>query len=159
MRIYVNIYVEANMTVETTVQEMFDKYPLMYSTREECFDHLFCTIGNGYEWKWGQLVYHDRGNPDYDEEAEKELNEKDYESEHLRAVQSESNLEKKRQHDKLWERAGIMKPGGKHDWYPLSRKYSRLFTIPDDARDDWKSAVEECKKMLEEDGIDWQSAE
>ena len=55
------------MTVETTVQWMFDHYPDLYSTREECFDHLFCTIGNGYEWKWGQLVYHDRGDPDYDD--------------------------------------------------------------------------------------------
>ena len=39
------------MTVETTLQKMFDRYPLMYSTREECFDHLFRMIGNGYEWK------------------------------------------------------------------------------------------------------------
>ena len=54
------------MTVETTLQKMFDRYPLMYSTREECFDHLFCTIGNGYEWKWGQLVDRDRDDPDYD---------------------------------------------------------------------------------------------
>ena len=66
------------MTVETTVQEMFDRYPLMYSTREECFDHLFCTIGNGYEWKRGQLVYRDSGDPDYDEKYEQKLNEDDY---------------------------------------------------------------------------------
>ena len=38
------------------------------------------------------------------------------------------------------------------------RRYSKLFTIPDDAKDDWKAAVEECKRMLEKDGVDWQSA-
>jgi len=147
------------MTVETTVQEMFDRYPLMYSTREECFDHLFCTIGNGYEWKWGQLVYRDRGESGYDEAYEKEINEADYGVEHSRAEQSEENLDERRRHDELWIRHGLMKPGGKHYWYPLSRRYSRLFTIPDDAKDDWKAAVEECKRMLEKDGVDWRSAE
>lgn len=148
------------MTVETTVQEMFDKYPLKYSTREECFDHLFCVIGNGYKWKWGQLVYCDRSDPDYDEEYERMLNEDDYARElRGRAHQSKKNIEAKRKHDSLFVRAGILESAGAHSWYPLSRRYSRLFTIPDDARDDWKAAVEECKRMLEKDGIDWRSAE
>ena len=148
------------MTVETTVQEMFDRYPLMYSTREECFDHLFCVIGNGYEWKWGQLVYRDRGDPDYDEEYERRLNEDDYaRKQRGRASQSKKNIEAKRKRDSLFVRAGILKSVGAHSWYPLSRRYSRLFTIPDDAKDDWKAAVEECKRMLEKDGINWQSAE
>ena len=148
------------MTVETTVQEMFDRYPLMYSTREECFDHLFCTIGNGYEWKWGQLVYRDRGSPGYDEEYERRLNEDDYVRKRRgRARQSKKNIEAKRKHDSLFVRAGILKSVDAHSWYPLSRRYSRLFTIPDDVKDDWKAAVEECKRMLEKDGIDWQSAE
>lgn len=147
------------MTVETTVQEMFDKYPLMYSTREECFDQLFCVIGNGYEWKWGQLVYRDRGEPGYDEKYERKLNEDDYGAAHPRAEQSEENLDERRRHDELYIRHGLMKPGEKHDWYPLSRRYSRLFSVPDDARDDWKAAVEECKRMLEKDGVDWRNAE
>ena len=147
------------MTVETTVQEMFDRYPLMYSTREECFDHLFCTIGNGYEWKWGQLVYRDRGDPDYDEEYERKLNEDDYARKRRgRASQSKKNIEAKRKRDSLFVRAGILKSVGAHSWYPLSRRYSRLFTIPDDAKADWKAAVEECKRMLEKDGVDWRSA-
>lgn len=148
------------MTVETTVQWMFDHYPDLYSTREECFDHLFCTIGNGYEWKWGQLVYHDRGDPDYDEEYERELNEKDYASEcHVRAHQSKKNIEARRKHDSLFVRAGILKKAAEYRWYPLSKKYSKLFTIPANAKEDWKAAVDECKKMLEKAGIDWQNAE
>lgn len=148
------------MTVETTVQEMFDRYPLMYSTREECFDHLFCVIGNGYEWKWGQLVYRDRGGPGYDEEYERKLNEDDYARKRRGlARQSKKNIEARRKHDSLFVRAGILESAGAHSWYLLSRRYSRLFTIPDDARDDWKAAVEECKKMLEKDGVDWRNAE
>ena len=146
------------MTVETTVQEMFDKYPQMYSTREECFDHLFCTVGNGYEWRWGQLVYRDRGDPDWDEEAEKESNEEDYARPHAKARQSAKNLEARRKREELWVRCGALGRVGERRWYPLSRRYSRLFTVPADARDDWKAAVEECKAMLEKDGIEWRNA-
>lgn len=148
------------MTVETTVQEMLDRYPLMYSTREECFDHLFCVIGNGYEWKWGQLVYRDRGSPGYDEEYERRLNEGDYaRKQRGRARQSKKNIEARRKHDSLFVRAGMLESAGAHSWYPLSRRYSRLFTIPADAKEDWKAAVEECKRMLEKDGVDWRNAE
>ena len=44
------------MTVETTIQWMFDNYPDLFATRKECYNHLFCVIGNGYEWKRGQIV-------------------------------------------------------------------------------------------------------
>ena len=125
------------MTVETTVQEMFDRYPLMYSTLEECFDHFFCTIGNSYEWKWGQLVDRDRGNPDYDEEYERRLNEDDYSQKRRgRARQSKKNIEAKQKRDELLIKAGILESASVRSWYPLSRRYSRLFTIPDDAKDD-----------------------
>lgn len=146
------------MTVETTVQDMFDKYPNMYSTREECFDHLFCVIGNGYEWKWGQLVYVDILD-NTDEEEIRSWHEQDYSVEHSRAAQSKKNIEARRKHDAVFVRAGLMKTNAKHDWYPLSKKYSRLFQIPSDAKPDWKDAVEECKRMLERDGIDWKNAE
>ena len=144
------------MTVETTVQEMFDKYPLMYSTREECFNQLFCTIGNGYQWKWGQLIYHPCGEPFYPD-IEKAECEEDYKSmPKAKAKQSPENIEAKRKHDELMVRAGIMKCVGEHSWYPLSKKYSRLFQVPKNVKPDWKEAVEECKRMLEAAGIDWQ---
>lgn len=146
------------MTVETTVQEMFDKYPMLFSTREECFDHLFCTIGTGYKWKWGQLVYQEFHDECYDEEEERLRHEMDYNAIHPKAVQSEKNLEDRRKHDELYVKHGIIKKVGEHIWYPLSKRYSKLFTVPDDAKKDWKNAVEECKRMLERDGIDWKNA-
>ena len=113
------------------------------------------TNGSG-----GQLVYHDRGDPNYDEEYERKLNEDDYAQKRRgRASQSKKNIDAKLKRDSLFVMAGILKSVDTHSWYPLSRRYSSLFTIPDDAKDDWKSAVEECKRMLEKDGVDWQSAE
>lgn len=44
------------MTVELTIQEMFDKYPTLFKERADCLNHLFCTIGNGYHWKDGELI-------------------------------------------------------------------------------------------------------
>ena len=146
------------MTVESTVQEMFDKYPILFSTREECFDHLFCTIGNGYKWKWGQLIYQEFHDEGYDEEEDRLFHEADYSKEHPKATQSKKNLEERHKHDELYLKHGLIKKIGEHEWYPLSRKYSRIFQVPDDARDDWKAAVEECKRMLEKDGVDWKNA-
>lgn len=47
------------MTAENTLQWMMDFYSDLFPTRQRCLDHLFCTIGNGYEWVNGELVCED----------------------------------------------------------------------------------------------------
>lgn len=44
------------MNVELTIQDLFDNYPCLFKERADALSHLFCTIGNGYEWKEGELV-------------------------------------------------------------------------------------------------------
>ena len=44
------------MNVELTIQEMFYLYPTLFKERADCLSHLFCTIGNGYDWVRGELV-------------------------------------------------------------------------------------------------------
>ncbi len=44
------------MNVELTMQEMFDRYPTLFKERADCLSHLFCVIGNGYEWYKGELI-------------------------------------------------------------------------------------------------------
>ena len=131
------------MTVETTLQKMYDLYPLLYSTRQECFNHLFCEIGNGYKWQWGQIVHV--------EGEDETVNEDDYAHPYaLHASQSKKNLEKKKECLKMLEIAGVPKP---ERWSELNEKYSLIYHVPKNARPDWKAAVEECKDMLEADGI------
>ena len=48
------------MTAESTLQWMMDFYSDLFPTRQRCLDHLFCTIGNGYEWVNGELVCEDQ---------------------------------------------------------------------------------------------------
>lgn len=47
------------MKFEQTLQCMLDFSGDLYPTRKHCLNHLFCTIGNGYEWKNGELVSDD----------------------------------------------------------------------------------------------------
>ena len=145
------------MTVETTLQNMFDEYPDLFSTRADCLDHLFCTIGDGYEWVHGQLVeygtYGDADESDYLNPPTK------------RACQSEENIAKRRKEDKELhdlQRENDLEDGlpdigpydpDKHHWYPLS-KHSHIMNLPDDIRDDWREAANECLKMMADDGID-----
>jgi hypothetical protein len=48
------------MTFEVTIQTMYDAYPEFFKERADCLNHLFCTLGNGWEWKNGQLVSSDK---------------------------------------------------------------------------------------------------
>ena len=44
------------MNVELTIQDCFDNYPSLFKERADVLNHLFCTIGNGYDWVNGELV-------------------------------------------------------------------------------------------------------
>ena len=56
------------MKFELTIQEMFDNYPTLFKDRADCLNHLFCVIGNGYDWVNGELV---EGPEDYSAEEQK----------------------------------------------------------------------------------------
>lgn len=43
------------MKPERTIQAMMDEYPEYHETRQECLNHLFVVIGNGYAWFEGEL--------------------------------------------------------------------------------------------------------
>lgn len=38
------------MTLDRLIQKMMGAYPMLYSSRERVLDHLYCVIGNGFEW-------------------------------------------------------------------------------------------------------------
>jgi len=154
------------MQVETTLQQMYDLYPDLFATREDCYDHLFCVIGNGYRWWHGQLVNeHPWVCSKREREVLLELNDRDYDREVPHAEQSEENARKKQEMDErmmdflLKKKAEGANPFIGPKWYPLSKRYSALFHVPKDVKPDWAAAVEECKRMLERDGIDWKNAE
>lgn len=45
------------MTLEETIQSMYDYFPDLFQERWQAINQLFIVIGNGYEWVDGELVY------------------------------------------------------------------------------------------------------
>lgn len=145
------------MRAEDTLQYMADFYPEIFPTRKHCLDHLFCVVGNGYEWVNGELV-------DDDSEYEKRyiLREPIKKAEFKR----EANwYQMNKFYNNLYNALNDLGENRSipmeynFEWYPLSKKYSALFTYPDNIKDDWKTLVEECKQMLLDDGIDIENIE
>jgi hypothetical protein len=145
------------MTVETTLQDMFDRFPTLFATRQECFNHLFMTVGCGYDWMFGQLVISGQYN--------KEIHEKDYlNPKVVKAEQSIENIEMKNKMDREMHEFNRMEALEEDDvdigpYDPNKRHWSEITTssnildVPDDIKPDWKAAVEECKAMLKSDNV------
>ena len=122
------------MNLEVTLQAMYDNYPLLFADRVDCLNHLFCVIGNGYDWVNGELV-----DPSDEKAPPKNplLNgmAHQYNKITLRAFQPRK---------KRWY------------FYPegVNKKYAYLFNYPADIKEDWLAAINECRQMLLEDGYD-----
>lgn len=172
------------MKVELTIQEMFDNYPTLFKERSDCLNHLFCVIGNGYDWVNGELV---EDGEDYPLEEQKvfESRLKDgkafqYNKMSLRDEAVEYHrrrIEKHPEEDTPFERKfneeyfksipddQYHKHERRKRWYfyvnipgheriDLHKNYSYLWNYPEDIKPDWKEALEETKRLLREDGFD-----
>lgn len=142
------------MTVETTLQDMFDNYPKLFATRQDCFDHLFFTLGCGYRWMFGQLVKCGQYN--------KEIHDEDYlNPKVVKAEQSIENIEMKNKMDRemheFFRMEALEEDGidiGPYNPNKRSRDpNSNIMRVPDDIKPDWKAVVEECKAMLKADNL------
>ena len=136
------------MRAEDTLQYMADFYSEIFPTRKHALDHLFCVIGNGYEWVNGELV-DDDGKYEKRYKLINPIKKAEFERE-------ENWYQMNKFYNNLYDLDEKQKIPWQYDfeWYPLSKKYSALFTYPDDIKDDWKLLLEECKSMLIADGID-----
>lgn len=137
------------MRAEDTLQYMADFYPDLFPTRKHCLDHLFCVIGNGFEWVNGELVDDDNK---YEKryKLRKPIKKAEFWREETWNQMNKfygdlHNLDEKQKIPMQYN----------FEWYPLSKKYSALFTYPEDIKDDWKELLEECKTLLIADGIDF----
>lgn len=134
------------MKFEHTLQFMMDFYAELFPTRKQCLNHLFCTIGNGYEWENGELVDHDHDellkrwtiSPDL-ERAQENKNRINF---YINCTLPRMKLMAERLHEKY------------EFWYPLDKDYSHLFHDPADMQDDWREGVKECIECLRLDGIE-----
>ena len=131
------------MRAEDTLQFMMDFQSDLFYSRQKCLDHLFCTIGNGYDWVDGELVENSR-------DTKVLLSRWKLVKPIEHAEPTKNVVEIGRIQADGWKRRGIEVP----KWYPLSKNYSYLYNHPDDIKPDWKALIEECKQMLIDDGIE-----
>jgi hypothetical protein len=130
------------MKLEETIQQAFDYYPSLFQKRQQVLDQLFCVIGNGYDWKDGELIL----DIHCLEEEERAPNWKPVLDNNGKAIQ--------RKKDKLTENLNKLKAElyGKKDlkphWYPIIKNYSYICNYPKDIKPDWMAGIEETKKLL-----------
>lgn len=140
------------MKAENTLQYMMDFYGDLFYTRQKCLDQLFCVIGNGYEWKNGELI-----DTDMDDRSTRWTLVKDIKYAKPDQMIYEIGIQKQQTMEtKIYTKA-LKNPKILEllpsKWYPLSEEYSYICNYPDDIKPDWLKLINECKKMLEEDGI------
>lgn len=175
------------MNVELTMQFMFDQYPALFKTRADCLDHLFCTIGNGYEWVNGELISITENlnnkeienlktnlvdNTAYQHNKlslrdeyiyyynENKKNNFENVPEHLRDnyINNFDTAISKIPNDQYYKEPERYKRWSFYinipnkEYVNFCENYAFLFNYPDNIKPDWLEALNECKKLLTDDG-------
>lgn len=142
-------------TTENFVRTRILAYPLIYTSRTEVLHHVFCVIGNGYEWsEEGTVVSTDERSP-WNKEEELIRIEKDLETyepfiqEFLRPGMVERYLTELETVNNVEELIHV-RPAIT-DIYPQS-DYALLMNVPDNAQAEWKSLADEAKSLAVEAG-------
>lgn len=146
------------MTLKETIISSLISYPLIMKNALNVYDHLFCTIGNGYEWVNGELMCEDDKKVNIKEGVINLLDNKLFKNKDI--------MDKYYQHgiiDKYYENIldeiklifDVSKrsedfsiPIGNNcftGFYPLC-SYSKMCCFPDNIKDDWFEGI---KKMVE----------
>lgn len=128
------------MKLEEQIQYMFDKYPMLFQERKHCLDHLFCVIGNGYDWINGELISMHHVNRDEDFNIISI-------DEPIVELKGGSVAKQTIEYERHMFYNG-------HQWYEPTKNYSYLYVYPDNIKPDWLKGIEETRELLKKDGIE-----
>mgnify|MGYP006921415738 CR=1 FL=1 len=139
---------------------MLKDYPSLFQNRTDCFDQLFCVLGNGYEWENGELVDQFKPTPTFIKEKKKR---KAKESKILREsiLHLDGNLER---YYRIYPKTPTNKQVAiryetidchNRIWYPIESQYTPLFNIPDNVKLDWAEAAQLQVILLLGDSGHW----
>lgn len=139
---------------ETTIRRSLWRYPTLYAVRADVLYHLFCSVGNGYEWEAGELVPIDYGMPWHDRRDDPV----DPDDEVMQQIRADDNAKRRRNHDNIERWATDTGPmtkfvsgSGGPGWIfradDLS-SYQYLWAVPDDVTPDWRRVWEEARALF-----------
>lgn len=153
-------------SVRDTVLAMLTQYPSLFTTKADCYRHLFLTNGNGYDWVDGELVSwgDPKTEPDFkDEDAvivehaekygiipnhKKIFGKEEFEYVRLDTRRNNMNIQfaldnidliMRSEHVTFYSGSTILYSG----W-----DYCPLMKVPADVKPDWLKAVNECRFAL-----------
>ena len=167
------------MTLELTIQDLFDRFPGLFKERSDCLNQLFCTIGNGYDWENGELVGGDISD-EYIEVLKSHLVDGRAFQHNKLSLRAESvyyntsngkdpyagcSEEERRMLENAYQKYLEKLPDDVYHKLPRNKRWSfwlsgystqfaYIFNYPDDIQSDWLDGIKECKQMLIEDGYD-----
>ena len=117
------------MTYRDTVLSLLD-YEM--ENRLTVDDHLFAVIGNGYEWKDGEIVYY------VPDEYMNQLDSKPKSDEAMKAHYNELYEKYKNKYNDYNPPTGAIYY--RFQIYPIC-EYSLMYETPEDVKPDWKDAI------------------
>lgn len=146
------------MNVKDTFWQAFNLYPSLFQTRADVINQLFFVIGNGYEWRDGELCGVDGDQPKtLDDITEERIARELQDRSRVRLAQSAARIlgepiptEEEALEEQLNEEFAIkIGPvrGKPRDFYPVCQ-YSKLCNVPADVRPDWLRLAREAAQML-----------
>lgn len=104
------------MTLEETIDNVLKEYYDLFPTKAHVLEHMYCVIGNGYEWKKGRLV--------------RKKDRTDFSMNMLKKFCEDFNIPFNRPRKISFEERKLK-------IYPISFDYSKIFTVPDNVKDDY----------------------
>jgi hypothetical protein len=140
-------------------------FPTLFQSPIQVYDHIFLTIGNGYTWKDGELVYDaentlcnsteeavDRLFNDFVDDIETVSHPGTDEVFRAKFINRKVTNNKKYIHNILHVEENLdvltIPESNSFEFYSLS-KYSSLANIPDDIRYDWLVAIKDFVDILD----------
>lgn len=122
-------------SVESVLAGMFADYPDLFRTLADAYDHLFFTVGNGYDWLDGALV------ETVQDPAERSVDPMSAYGNLPYAVRQ--RLQQILREKKDLPKGPVHDDGAPRPFYPLS-DYSLITRVPDNVRPDWLDAAYEA---------------
>jgi len=146
------------MSVEETIRVALINYPGIFPNALSVYEHLFCVIGNGYEWFKGELVSLRENSEDIEKAILKEI---EYEHENLLRFKPVNDTIYRRvlegNRDRIIENIKLIFDTNNRltDFTPAPdfqfseiTEYSKILNLPSDITPDWLDAVKWMYRLL-----------
>ena len=153
------------MSFRNHLRKVMITYPSLFPAPIYVYDHLFLTIGNGYEWKDGELVYDDENSlcnsteeaidrlfSDFVDDIETVSHPGTDDVFRAKFINRKVTVNKKYIHNILHVEENLdvltIPHSSSFEFYSLS-KYSAIANIPDDVHYDWIKAIKDFVDILD----------